>query len=136
MHHEYSNVISHDTRDVRPLETAVATTKSQEGQTAAIMHTVQEKKVGLGLPSGSRYAYYSWARLKCDRAQPCETCVKRGLSLSCSYVHAGNGSERLDKSELKPRSYMEMQEKINQLETLVSTCPCENHLCFAHVSGV
>ncbi|KAK9244839.1 fungal-specific transcription factor domain-containing protein [Lipomyces tetrasporus] len=57
-------------------------------------------------------------KLKCDRCQPCETCARRGLSLSCTYVHS-NASERLDRSELPLAPSASIQDRIGQLERLV-----------------
>ena len=63
-------------------------------------------------------AHCSRDRLKCDRGQPCETCDRRGLSLSCTYVHS-NVSEPLDQSQLRPASSASIQDRIGQLESLV-----------------
>ncbi|KAK9320869.1 fungal-specific transcription factor domain-containing protein [Lipomyces orientalis] len=42
-------------------------------------------------------------KLRCDRAQPCGTCVSRGLSLSCTYVNrpaaAATSSQRMDSAQ-------------------------------------
>ena len=55
-------------------------------------------------------------RLKCDRGQPCETCIRRGLSLSCNYPTA---SERSDRRLPKPIPSSNVQGRIAQLEKLV-----------------
>lgn len=63
-------------------------------------------------------AHCSRDRLKCDRGQPCETCDRRGLSLSCTYVYS-NASERLDRHQLRPAASAGIQDRIDQLERLV-----------------
>ncbi|KAK9433076.1 fungal-specific transcription factor domain-containing protein [Lipomyces doorenjongii] len=57
-------------------------------------------------------------KLKCDRGQPCETCARRGLSLSCSYVHS-NVAEPSDRSQLRPAASTSIHDRIGQLESLV-----------------
>ena len=58
-------------------------------------------------------------RLKCDRARPCDTCVKRGLSLSCAYVSSDKSSgPRNDRC--RPPSNDKLQERVGQLEALVA----------------
>ena len=78
----------------------------------------------------------SWDRLKCDRAQPCETCTKRGLSLSCTYVHISNTSERFDKEEQKPGSHLQMQKRIAELERLVGVPLIQKSSSFTTISGL
>ena len=56
-------------------------------------------------------------RLKCNRAQPCDSCVRRGLSSSCSYP----APTRRNKPEraFKPGNASKMQTRIETLERLV-----------------
>ncbi|KAH7094461.1 hypothetical protein FB567DRAFT_600035 [Paraphoma chrysanthemicola] len=53
-------------------------------------------------------------KLKCDRQQPCKTCVDRGLSLSCTFTRSVPASQ-----DTKPTS--SVHDRINQLERLVTT---------------
>jgi hypothetical protein len=53
-------------------------------------------------------------RLKCDRQQPCKTCVDRGLSLSCTFARSVPVSQ-------DPRPASSVHDRINQLEKLVTT---------------
>ncbi|KAF2849055.1 hypothetical protein T440DRAFT_519623 [Plenodomus tracheiphilus IPT5] len=53
-------------------------------------------------------------RLKCDRQQPCKTCVDRGLSLSCSYV-------RPTPAPKESKTANSVHDRIDQLEKLVTT---------------
>lgn len=62
-----------------------------------------------------------WARLKCDRGQPCETCVTRGLSLSCTYVNSSSVQSNSVKSQPRPPAYQKLQDRISQLEGLISS---------------
>lgn len=60
-------------------------------------------------------------RLRCDRSLPCQNCVKRDLSVSCTYVHAG---VRRDKATPihKPSTNScsgDVQSQISRLEELV-----------------
>jgi hypothetical protein len=52
-------------------------------------------------------------RLKCDRQQPCKTCVDRGLSLSCAYVRSTPASR-------EPKVPTSVHDRIDQLEKLVT----------------
>ncbi|KAJ4365100.1 hypothetical protein N0V83_008718 [Neocucurbitaria cava] len=52
--------------------------------------------------------------LKCDRNQPCKTCVDRGLSLSCTYV-------RHTAAPLEPKVPNSVHDRIDQLEKLVTS---------------
>ncbi|KAI0592681.1 fungal specific transcription factor domain containing protein [Pyrenophora tritici-repentis] len=52
-------------------------------------------------------------KLKCDRLQPCKTCVDRGLSLSCAYVRSAPPSK-------EPKVPNSVHDRINQLEKLVT----------------
>ncbi|KAK9233794.1 fungal-specific transcription factor domain-containing protein [Lipomyces kononenkoae] len=61
-------------------------------------------------------------KLKCDRRQPCETCVRRGLSLSCTYVpFHSKEPERHDQRQVGPAGTSAIQDRIGQLETLVTS---------------
>ncbi|KAF2025127.1 hypothetical protein EK21DRAFT_77166 [Setomelanomma holmii] len=53
-------------------------------------------------------------KLKCDRQQPCKTCIDRGLSLSCTFIRSVAVSQ-----ENKPPN--SVHDRINQLEKLVTT---------------
>lgn len=55
-------------------------------------------------------------KLKCDRGQPCETCIRRGLSLSCTY---STTSERSDRRPPRMMPSSNVQDRIAQLEKLV-----------------
>lgn len=57
-------------------------------------------------------------RLKCNRSQPCENCVKRGDAISCSYAALG---VRKKQAPLPPpnNSANGMQSRIDRLEGLV-----------------
>ncbi|EUC41104.1 hypothetical protein COCMIDRAFT_107095 [Bipolaris oryzae ATCC 44560] len=52
-------------------------------------------------------------KLKCDRQQPCKTCVDRGLTLSCTYV-------RNTPTPKEPKIPHSVHDRINQLEKLVT----------------
>lgn len=52
-------------------------------------------------------------RLRCDRAQPCDTCVRRGVALSCVYVHS-NPPHRVPPA-------VDLPDRISQLESLVTS---------------
>ena len=57
-------------------------------------------------------------RLKCNRSQPCENCVKRGDALSCSY--AAPGSRKKPSGSLSSTNNPgDMQNRIDRLEGLV-----------------
>ncbi|KAL7275270.1 hypothetical protein RUND412_001798 [Rhizina undulata] len=63
-------------------------------------------------------------KLKCNRAHPCENCVRRSDAGSCSYVttpHASSSSSRARKHSAgsSPGSSDEMQSRIDRLEGLV-----------------
>ena len=53
-------------------------------------------------------------KLKCDRQQPCKTCVDRGLALSCTYVRNVPAAQ-------EPKAPHSVHDRINQLEKLVTT---------------
>ena len=53
-------------------------------------------------------------KLKCDRQQPCKTCVDRGLALSCTYVRSAVAAQ-------EPRAPHTVHDRIDQLEKLVTT---------------
>ncbi len=57
-------------------------------------------------------------RLKCDRNLPCENCVKRELSTSCSYVHTGVRSVGVHAHKSGSGS-RDVQHRIDHLEKLV-----------------
>jgi hypothetical protein len=61
------------------------------------------------------------SRLKCDRQQPCKTCVDRGLSLSCVYVR-NTPAPKEPKDEV-PNS---VHDRIDQLEKLVTNLMAGN----------
>ena len=91
------------------------------------MRTMQKSKV-------CRYTRYSVAyhpkakedaqadeahgRLKCNRSQPCENCVKRGDSMSCSYAAPGSRKKHSTPSSSSGGSD-DMQNRIDRLEGLV-----------------
>lgn len=54
-------------------------------------------------------------RLKCDRQQPCQSCVQRGLSISCAYTQ--QPSHGRDQGLKAPES---VHDRIDQLEKLVT----------------
>jgi hypothetical protein len=58
------------------------------------------------------------SRLKCNRSNPCENCVKRGDAVSCNYAQA---SSRKRNSTQQPslNSPDDMQNRIDRLEGLV-----------------
>ncbi|KAH7357664.1 fungal-specific transcription factor domain-containing protein [Pyrenochaeta sp. MPI-SDFR-AT-0127] len=53
-------------------------------------------------------------KLKCDRNQPCRTCVDRGLSLSCTYVRSTAAPQA-------PKAPNSVHDRIDQLEKLVTS---------------
>jgi hypothetical protein len=53
-------------------------------------------------------------KLKCDRQQPCKTCVERGLTLSCTYVRSTPTAQ-------EPKAPHSVHDRIDQLEKLVTT---------------
>lgn len=53
-------------------------------------------------------------KLKCDRQQPCKTCVDRGLALSCTYVRNTPAAQ-------EPKAPHSVHDRIDQLEKLVTT---------------
>lgn len=53
-------------------------------------------------------------RLKCDRQQPCKTCVDRGLSLSCTFARGTPAGQEV-------RASSSVHDRINQLERLVTS---------------
>ncbi|KAF2625223.1 hypothetical protein BU25DRAFT_117067 [Macroventuria anomochaeta] len=53
-------------------------------------------------------------KLKCDRQQPCKTCVDRGLALSCTYVRSTPAPQ-------EPKAPHSVHDRIDQLEKLVTT---------------
>lgn len=57
-------------------------------------------------------------RLKCNRSQPCENCVKRGDAMSCSYAAPGSRKKQSSSSQ-SSNSPGDMQNRIDRLEGLV-----------------
>ena len=59
------------------------------------------------------------SRLKCNRVQPCDSCTRRGLSLSCTYLQ-NKATQKLDRNALlrdvRPAN---IQDRLGQLEKLV-----------------
>lgn len=53
-------------------------------------------------------------KLKCDRQQPCKTCVDRGLALSCTYMRNAPSAQ-------EPKAPHSVHDRIDQLEKLVTT---------------
>lgn len=53
-------------------------------------------------------------KLKCDRQQPCKTCVDRGLALSCTYVRNIPATQ-------EPKAPHSVHDRIDQLEKLVTS---------------
>jgi hypothetical protein len=58
-------------------------------------------------------------RLKCDRQQPCKTCVDRGLSLSCTYSRVASASSA--SASTAPHSGVNVHDRVDQLEKLVTS---------------
>jgi hypothetical protein len=56
-------------------------------------------------------------RLKCDRAQPCANCVRRGLAASCQYLRPA--AETSPQTTLAPLETEQMMNRIHELEQLV-----------------
>lgn len=56
-------------------------------------------------------------KLKCDRQKPCQTCLERGLSLSCTYSHAPAAPKATPNAG--PTKAPTVHERIEQLEKLV-----------------
>ncbi|KAL1976503.1 hypothetical protein VTN31DRAFT_2785 [Thermomyces dupontii] len=56
-------------------------------------------------------------KLKCNRSHPCENCVKRGDTLSCTYVQPD--VKRRSTTSQNPSTPDEMQNRIGRLENLV-----------------
>lgn len=57
-------------------------------------------------------------RLKCNRAQPCENCVKRGDAYSCTYAQAASRKKSATHQNNASTSD-DMQNRIDRLEGLV-----------------
>ena len=57
-------------------------------------------------------------RLKCNRSNPCENCVKRGDANSCSYAQTNSRKKTLPQ-QTAPTSPDDMQNRIDRLEGLV-----------------
>ena len=58
------------------------------------------------------------ARLRCDRGQPCDTCLRRGLSLSCTYP-TPNATGRSGTNQTRASASSNVQDRVEQLESLV-----------------
>lgn len=61
-------------------------------------------------------------RLRCDRNRPCDSCVRRGLSLSCTYVDSANSTrsdDRIDGPYSSSDPQATIQSRISQLEELI-----------------
>ncbi|KAJ6015347.1 hypothetical protein N7540_009938 [Penicillium herquei] len=57
-------------------------------------------------------------KLKCNRSNPCENCVKRGDANSCSYAQT-NSRKKNSQQQAAPTSPDDMQNRIDRLEGLV-----------------
>ncbi|KAJ6103396.1 hypothetical protein N7486_005823 [Penicillium sp. IBT 16267x] len=57
-------------------------------------------------------------KLKCNRSNPCENCVKRGDAHSCSYAQVSTRKKNLQQ-QTTPTSPDDMQNRIDRLEGLV-----------------
>ncbi|PYI18848.1 putative C6 transcription factor [Aspergillus japonicus CBS 114.51] len=57
-------------------------------------------------------------KLKCNRAHPCENCIKRGDATSCSYAQAGARKKNVSQPSAAS-SPDDMQNRIDRLESLV-----------------
>ncbi|KAJ5660403.1 hypothetical protein N7507_006854 [Penicillium longicatenatum] len=57
-------------------------------------------------------------KLKCNRSNPCENCVKRGDAHSCSYAQVNTRKKNLQQ-QTTPTSPDDMQNRIDRLEGLV-----------------
>ncbi|KAJ5641453.1 hypothetical protein N7490_005453 [Penicillium lividum] len=57
-------------------------------------------------------------KLKCNRSNPCENCVKRGDAHSCSYAQVGTRKKNIQQ-QTTPTSPDDMQNRIDRLEGLV-----------------
>ncbi|MCJ1313605.1 hypothetical protein MMC25_007284 [Agyrium rufum] len=66
------------------------------------------------LADGSPYLY----RLKCNRSQPCENCVRRGDATACHYAAPGS-RKKGNAAGASPSSPDDMQNRIDRLEGLV-----------------
>jgi hypothetical protein len=58
-------------------------------------------------------------RLKCDRNQPCQNCTKRGLSSSCTFIHAGLHSKTAAGIHKQGTGSEGIHSRIRNLEELV-----------------
>lgn len=58
------------------------------------------------------------SRLKCNRSNPCENCVKRGDAHSCSYAQVSTRKKNIQQ-QTTPTSPDDMQNRIDRLEGLV-----------------
>lgn len=60
-------------------------------------------------------------KLKCDRQQPCKTCVDRGLALSCTYVRSAPTTH-------EPKAPHSVHDRIDQLEKLVTSLMSDKNI--------
>ncbi|RDL34405.1 uncharacterized protein BP5553_07533 [Venustampulla echinocandica] len=58
-------------------------------------------------------------KLKCDRNLPCQNCIKRDLSASCTYVHAGLRRDKSSPIQKSTSNSKDVQSQISHLEQLV-----------------
>lgn len=70
------------------------------------------------LIDGDADADFLICRLKCNRATPCENCVKRGDASSCAYAQAAS-RKKTQLQQQGPTSPGDMQNRIDRLEGLV-----------------
>lgn len=61
-----------------------------------------------------------FARLKCDRQQPCGACSRRGLTNSCNYATTSSSTPDAQRS-VAPRQSTSLHGRISELESLVVT---------------
>lgn len=62
----------------------------------------------------------NFARLRCDRHQPCGACARRGLTNSCNYATASSSTPDAQRS-VAPRQPTSLHGRIAELESLVVT---------------
>lgn len=74
----------------------------------------------LAIPPGASSRANSSSRLKCDRQQPCKTCVERGLSLSCTYAR-NTPTPSASSASASSNAGIDVHGRINQLEKLVTS---------------
>lgn len=95
-----------------------------EGETVCrSLARLAETESTLGIiPESSHREQFAQAdldhRLKCNRTQPCENCVKRGDAMSCSYAAPGSRKKNAGASPSN-NNPGDMQNRIDRLEGLV-----------------